>query len=196
MFPPCTWDLVSKSFWFRMWSTLGLVTAGPGFLDLVWPAQIKRTNLFRIECQHHHDDPHQRLISALSAYFPWLFVEEKFKTEILNRNRIPFPHLKKTVEEKRSNHFYFIFSYYGDNERGRLCFQKVNWLAGWFVSFPGYKLIGAQIGQVTYPRSHSLQSWNPAACHAIHDSCLLSTSCIITLKTTHTHTYTCMLTHT
>ena len=94
-------------------------------------------------------------------------------------------------------HFYFIFSYYGDNERGRLCSQKVSWLAGWFVSFPGYKFIGAQIGQVTYPRSHSLQSWNPAACHAINYSCLLSTSCIITLKTTHTHicTHACSHTH-
>ena len=84
---------------------------------------MKWANLSRTECQHHHDDPHQRLISALSAYFPWLFIKEKLKTEILNRNRTPSPHLKKKkiVEEKRSNHFYFIFSYYGDSERGRLC---------------------------------------------------------------------------
>ena len=69
---------------------------------------MKWANLSRIECQHHHDDPHQRLISALSAYFPWLFIKEILKTEILNRNRTPSPHLKKKKLWKKREVIIFI----------------------------------------------------------------------------------------
>lgn len=65
------------------------------------------------------------------AYFPWLYVGGKFRTEILSRNAIPPPHLKKKKlwEKREAIVFHCIFSGYGESGRGGVCGQErpVDW---------------------------------------------------------------------
>lgn len=70
------------------------------------------------------------------AYFPWLYVGGKFRTEILSRNAIPPHHLKKkNCGRKEKQSFFIAFSLVMEKVGGEESVDKKGRLIGRIVCF-------------------------------------------------------------